>query len=129
MNKNDFVITRLRTEATTTTGLRQKKVRWDTKHSTEIWQHFDQVANYINGEAMVMCRRCGKTIPYSGRTANGTNSINRHFMAGTCIKAANHTAINRIHGSINIPLFNSSKLIIYSFNLGRKHITFEAIFQ
>lgn len=136
MNKNDFVIWWLQTEAATAIGSRQKKMRWDAKHSAEIWQHFDQVANYITGEAMVMCRRCGKTIPHPGRTANGTNSMNRHFMAGTCIKAANNTARQKTLQQsieymvyINLRLFNSSKLIIYSSNLGRKHITFEAIFQ
>lgn len=136
MNKNDFVIWWLQTEAATTIGSRQKKMRWETKHSAEIWQHFDQVANYITGEAMVMCRRCGKTIPHPGRTTNGINSMNRHFMAGTCIKAANNTARQKtLQQSIeymvytNLSPFNSSKLTIYSSNLGRKHIAFEAIFQ
>lgn len=136
MNKKDFVIWWLQTAAATTIASRQKKMRWDTKHSAEIWQHFDQVANYITGEAMVMCRRCGKTIPHPGRTANGTNSMNRHFMAGTCIKAANNTANQKtLQQSIEsmvyaiLSPFKSSKLIVFSSNIGRKHIAFEAIFQ
>lgn len=136
MNKNDFVIWWLQTEAATTTGPREKKMRWDAKHSAEIWQHFDQVANYITGEPMVMCRRYGKTIPHPGRTANGTNSMNRHFMARTCIKTANNTARQKtlqesIEYMVNIslPLVNSSKLIICSSDLGRKYTRFEAIFQ
>lgn len=126
MNKDDFVFWWLQTEAATTTGSRQRKMRWDAKHSAEIWQHFDQVAHYITGEAMVTCRRCGKTTPHPGRTANGTNSMNRHFMAGTCIKAANNTVRQKtlqqsIEYMVCISLrpFNSSKLIIYSSNPGR----------
>jgi hypothetical protein len=50
MNKNDFVIWWLQTEAATTTASRQKKMRWDTKHSAEIWQHFDPARQWLCAE-------------------------------------------------------------------------------
>jgi hypothetical protein len=89
MHKDDFIIWWLQTECSTKTGPNQKRMRWDTKHSADIWQHFDQVAHHITGEPMVMCRRCGKTLPHPQKTANGTNSMKRHFEAGKCVQAGN----------------------------------------
>jgi hypothetical protein len=67
----------------------QKKIHWDgSRHHSEIWSHFEQVAHYITGEPKVMCKRCRKLLDHPNHTSNGTNSIRRHWSRNTCQKTA-----------------------------------------
>ena len=96
MYKDDFIIWWLQTECSTKTRPNQRRMRWDTKYSANIWQHFDQVAHYITSEPMVMCQRCGKTLLHPQQTANGTNSMKHYFTARKCIQAGNSATRQQI---------------------------------
>lgn len=93
MTKDEFILWWLQTQYASQPD--RKRIRWDSKHSSDNWKNFDQVAHHATGEPMVMCRRCGKTLPHPQQTANGTNSMRRHFAAGKCRQAGNDVSRQR----------------------------------
>ncbi|CAG8265945.1 unnamed protein product, partial [Penicillium salamii] len=80
MNKAEFIQWWVQTQAEETT----KRIRWDAKRTSDVWDNFDQVAHFVTGEPKVLCRKCGKTLPHPQSTSNRTNSMKRHMSAGLC---------------------------------------------
>ena len=66
----------------------QRNIRWDAKHISDAWLHFDQVAHYITGEPMVMCRLCGTMLPHPHYKKSGTNTMKRHPNTDKCRKGS-----------------------------------------
>jgi hypothetical protein len=78
----------------TTMGKRPegKTFNWDrTRHSSEVWKHFDQIACTSDGLPKVKCRQCGKILDHPGHTKAGTNSMGRHWRGEKCRRAAKQT--------------------------------------
>ena len=73
----------LQTQYATVEG-NDKRINWKSKHSSEVWENFDQVAHQLTGEAKVMCRRCGKILPHPQEKGDGTNSMKRHLGSNSC---------------------------------------------
>ncbi|KAJ5318460.1 HAT dimerization [Penicillium atrosanguineum] len=70
----------------------QENIRWEAKHVSDAWEHFDQVAHHITGEPMVMCRLCGTILPYPHQKKSGTNTMKRHASTEKCRKGAKSPA-------------------------------------
>lgn len=93
MTKEDFIIWWLQTQYMSMED--QKKIRWEGKRSSDVWQHFVQVAHHISGEPKVMCQRCGNILPHPHEHLNGTNSMKRHYASEKCLKAAKDASKQR----------------------------------
>lgn len=83
MLKERFIAWWLQTQYATVEG-NDKRITWKSKHSSEVWDNFDQVAHQLTGEAKVMCRRCGKVLPHPQEKGDGTNSMKRHLGSNSC---------------------------------------------
>ncbi|KAJ5300236.1 hypothetical protein N7508_007519 [Penicillium antarcticum] len=83
MSKEQFIAWWLQTQYATVEG-NGKRINWKSKHSSEVWDNFDQVAHQLTGEAKVMCRRCGKVLPHPQEKGDGTNSMKRHLGSNSC---------------------------------------------
>lgn len=94
MTKEDFIIWWLQTQYTSMED-QKKKIRWEGKRSSDVWQHFNQVAHHISGQPKVMCQRCGNILPHPHEHLNGTNSMKRHYASERCLKAANDATKQR----------------------------------
>ena len=62
---------------------RRKRLRWDSRHSSDVWNHFDQVSKATNGEPKVMCKYCRALLNHSG-LGDGTSTMKKH--ATSCSK-------------------------------------------
>lgn len=90
INKGVFVEWWLQT--TVGKRLEGKTFNWDrTRHSSEVWKHFDQIACTGDGLPKVNCRQCGKILNHPGHTKAGTNSMGRHWRGEKCRRAAKQT--------------------------------------
>ena len=63
MTKEEFIIWWLQTQYPSVEDQR-KKIRWEGKRSSDVWQHFNQVAHHISGQPKAMCQRCGNILPH-----------------------------------------------------------------
>lgn len=84
MNKTEFIQWWMETQPYDT----QKKMHWDAKRTSDVWQDFDQVAHHTTGEPRVLCRNCGRTLPHPNVTQNGTSALKRHLSTGACKRLA-----------------------------------------
>lgn len=82
---------------------KQSRIRWDSKHHSEVWSQFDQVANASDGAPKVMCKRCGQILEHpqslcAGTTMrHGTSSMNKHLKGINCRNSTkNKTQISGI---------------------------------
>lgn len=77
-----------------TDGGRISKIAWDARRLSEIWKHFEQVADALKGTPMVMCKRCGAIVHHpasllpSGNARYGTSTLARHLATSVCQRAA-----------------------------------------
>lgn len=74
---------------------KQKKVKWDGKHSAECWGKFDQVADIRNGKPCVMCRNCNRVLDHPGAGRGGTSSMNKHIEGVNCRNASRRPNIKK----------------------------------
>lgn len=72
----------------------RRKVNFEANYTSPVWDNFDQVAHYITGQPMALCRRCGKAIPHPSQ-AGGLNSLKRHRDSKTCEKGGRNTSIQQ----------------------------------
>jgi hypothetical protein len=56
---------------------RKKRMRWDSRHSSDVWDHFDQVARASDGAPKVMCKHCKAILDHPG-LGNGTSTMKKH---------------------------------------------------
>jgi hypothetical protein len=97
MNKIEFIQWWMQTQPEDI----QKKMRWNTKRTSDVWQSFDQVAHFATGEPRVLCQKCGKTLPHPNITQNGTSALKRHLAADQCKRLAlERTRQKDIHESL-----------------------------
>jgi hypothetical protein len=114
MGKDEFVIWWLQTQYASQQDQR-KKIRWNAKHHSDVWKHFDQVAHHTSGEPKVMCRRCGRILDHPQHTMNGTTSMKRHLEGGICQKTANNAARQR-----NIQVSMQDAVCIIEWEMARR---------
>ncbi|RJE18368.1 hypothetical protein PHISCL_09299 [Aspergillus sclerotialis] len=82
MTKNDFVRWWLQTDFG-----QKKPIRWDSRHQSEIWTHFDQVATAKDGTPKVMCKRCKRVFDHL-QFGNGTSAMLKYMKGRGCQKGA-----------------------------------------
>lgn len=83
MSKCDFVDWWLETDYG-----RKKHIRWDGRHQSKCWKHFDQVAQIKTREPKVMCKRCLKTLIHPQISRQGTSTMNKHTSGVNCQNVA-----------------------------------------
>lgn len=77
---------------------KQSKIRWDSKHQSDVWKEFHQVANGSDGAPKVMCKRCGQILEHPQTLCQGTNmrhgtsTMNKHLKGVNCRKAIRNSA-------------------------------------
>lgn len=71
---------------------RKKRIRWDARHQSEVWKHFEQVAHSTDGEPKVMCKRCGKLMDHPQASRNGTSTMMKHFKGMGCQNSTKQAA-------------------------------------
>lgn len=77
---------------------KQSKIRWDSKHQSDVWKAFHQVANGSDGAPKVMCKRCGQILEHPQTLCQGTNmrhgtsTMNKHLKGINCRKATRSSA-------------------------------------
>lgn len=73
---------------------KKSKIRWGSKHQSDAWKQFHQVANGSNGAPKVMCKHCCQILehpqtPCQGTTTcYGTSTMVKHLKGVRCLKAA-----------------------------------------
>lgn len=87
MSKEDFVSWWLKTDFG-----RKKRMRWDSRHQSDCWKYFDQVAHITTGEPKVICNRCAKVLDHPQHSRHGTSTMNKHIQGVTCRNATNNAA-------------------------------------
>lgn len=60
----------------------QQGLRWDAKHISDIVENFDQIAHYVTGEHLVICRFCGGILPHLNAKQSGANTLKRRITSG-----------------------------------------------
>src|SRR5271156_4146061 len=94
MNRQDFIEWWIQTqhggELNKLNTEEKEKVKWDGDGlSSDVWQHFHQVAHKNTGEPKVMCKRCGKILNHPHSSGHGTNAMKRHWeKTKACNKAS-----------------------------------------
>lgn len=66
----------------------EKRINWDTKHQSDCWKQFDQVADAKTGKPAVMCNQCIAALDHPVNCLHGTSSMNKHIKGVNCRKAA-----------------------------------------
>jgi hypothetical protein len=81
MNKQEFMEWWIQTQSGSELHNEEKeKVKWDGEgFSSDVWQHFHQVAHKTTGEPKVMCKRCGKILAHPQSSGHGTTAMKRHW--------------------------------------------------
>ena len=74
---------------------KQKKVKWDRKHSAEYQGKFDQVADIRNRKPYIICRNCNRVLNHPGASRGGTSSINKHIEGVNCRNASRRLNIKK----------------------------------
>ena len=65
----------------------QKSIQWQGKHKTSnVWDHFDQVAHEKTGEPKVMCRHCQTVLIHPSYRRAGTSPMKTHLKSTACVK-------------------------------------------
>ena len=88
MTSDDFVRWWLQTDCG-----RKRRIRWDSKHQSEAWNSFEQVASGTDGAPKIMCKRCAQilehpqTICERTGTRHGTSTMSKHLKGAGCRKA------------------------------------------
>ena len=59
---------------------RKKRMRWDSRHSSDVWDHFDQVTRASDGAPKVMCKHCKAILDHPG-LGNGTSTMRNILLA------------------------------------------------
>lgn len=83
MTRHEFVKWWLKTEFG-----QKKRIRWETKRSSSIWQNFEQVAQALDGKAKIMCKRCGGILDHPHNNEHGTSTMTRHLKGTQCRNTA-----------------------------------------
>jgi hypothetical protein len=61
------------------------RMHWDGKgHTSDVWTHFNQIANIQTGRPKVICKQCGAMFSYP--SLNGTTALRRHRANRNCQK-------------------------------------------
>jgi hypothetical protein len=64
---------------------KKKRIRWETsRHQSDIWQYFEQVAASGDGAPKIMCKRCHKVLEHPQISRNGTSTMRTHIKGVTC---------------------------------------------
>jgi hypothetical protein len=56
---------------------RKKRMRWDSRHSSDVWDHFDQVARASDGAPKVIYKHCKAILDHLG-LGNRTSTMKKH---------------------------------------------------
>ncbi|CAG8025758.1 unnamed protein product, partial [Penicillium nalgiovense] len=63
----------------------KSKVRWSAEsRSSEVWKHFDQVAELRCGRPKVICRSCLATLNHPHHKSHGTSAMGKHLKSNSC---------------------------------------------
>jgi hypothetical protein len=72
-----------------------KRIRWDKKgRLSDIWTHFDQIANIHTGKPKIVCKRCDMILEHP--VLNGTSGMHRHWKNGQCQRKGKQTDIKHL---------------------------------
>lgn len=72
-----------------------KRIHWDKKgRLSDIWTHFDQIANIYSGKPKIVCKRCGIILEHP--VLNGTSGMHRHWKNGQCQRKSKQTNIQHL---------------------------------
>ena len=66
----------------------KKRINWDTRHQSDCWKQFDQVAEVKTGRPAVMCNQCIAVLDHPANSRHGTSSMNKHMKGVNCRKAS-----------------------------------------
>jgi hypothetical protein len=95
MTKEDFVNWWLTTQFGSKSDTKQ--MNWARKgYSSEVWAHFDQVADPSTGKPKAICKRCKRVYDHPNHTANGTTGLRRHLQKGSCKPTAKQVSIQQL---------------------------------
>lgn len=83
MTRHEFVQWWLKTEFG-----QKKRIRWETKRSSSIWENFEQVAQALDGKAKIMCKRYGGILDHPHNNEHGASTMTRHLRGPQCRNAA-----------------------------------------
>lgn len=79
MSKKEFIEWWLETDYG-----RKQHIRWDGRHQSKCWNHFDQVAQIKTGEPKVICKICLRTLIHPQMSRQGTSTMNKHTSGVNC---------------------------------------------
>lgn len=65
----------------------KKRINWDTRHQSDCWKQFEQVADTKTGKPAVMCKHCGAILEHPASCRHGTSSMNKHLKGVLCRKS------------------------------------------
>ncbi|KAJ5249580.1 hypothetical protein N7524_011896 [Penicillium chrysogenum] len=64
---------------------KKKGIHWETsRHQSDVWQYFEQVASSGDGAPKIMCKRCHKVLEHPQISRNGTSTMRTHIKGITC---------------------------------------------
>lgn len=78
MANDEFVAWWLKTDF----GSKKQRNIFESRHQSDCWKHFDQVATIKDGTPKVMCKRCAAILDHPANGHRGTSSLNKHYTSG-----------------------------------------------
>ena len=68
------------------------RINWDARQSSDVWKHFDQVANAKDGKPKVVCRQCKAVLDHP-QLGNGTSTMVKHVKGSGCQRKVKSASI------------------------------------
>lgn len=82
------------------TGFGQRRrIHWNTRHSSAVWQHFSEVADRKTGAPKVKCLKCKALLDHPG-LGNGTSTMSKHVRGGGCQRTPKGLGIKQFIQSV-----------------------------
>ena len=96
--ENDFLSWWLQTDygqQLSTNG--RSKVRWSAgSRSSEVWKHFDQVAELRSGRPKVICRSCLASLNHPHHKFHGTSAMGKHLKSKICRRSKRKVSFSAV---------------------------------
>ncbi|KAJ6170919.1 hypothetical protein N7485_007048 [Penicillium canescens] len=78
----------------------QYKFRWSTEsRSSEVWRHFDQVAELRSGRPKVVCRSCLTPLNHPHHPhhkSHGTSAMGKHLKSNSCRRSKQKVSVSAV---------------------------------